>query len=76
MNTSPVIAPEENKDSDQVELRKKVDSKKAAKLTEEKACPLIRKKKIAVDANGVPIAAKIRWYCPPKQIWKPTLEVI
>jgi hypothetical protein len=71
MNTTPVIKPEEN----QVELRKKkVDSKKSAKSVEEKACPLVRKKKMALDANGVPIA-KIRWYCPPKPIWKPTLEV-
>jgi hypothetical protein len=68
---TPVIKPEEN----QVELRKKkVDSKKSAKSVEEKTCPLVRKKKMALDANGVPIA-KIRWYCPPKPIWKPTLEV-
>lgn len=75
MNTTPVIKTEENQDSGEVELRiKKADSKKSAKAVEERACPLVRKKKMAVDANGVPIA-KIRWYCPPKQIWKPTLEV-
>lgn len=74
MNATPVITPEENKDFGQVELRKKVDPKELAKKAEEKVCPLVRKKKMALDSNGVPIA-KIRWYCPPKPIWKPSLEV-
>lgn len=74
MNTAQVIKPDENNDLGQVELRKKVDPKKSTKPVEEKVCPLVRKKKMTLDSNGVPIN-KIRWYCPPKHIWKPTLEV-